>query len=256
MPGRSKVKGREMSKAICEPLQPDRLETLVLHAGGHTDRRDGLCAMEVVAWIAGEKHSAEPQCACPVLSAFMRSWNDAIPDDARRTELLKPLLPRLVGTKSTKRVEQRRADLALDWLVRVQTAAWLDLAKLSAEAETLRKLPALLDRAAVLAARPALERARERAAAAWAAAWDAARAAAWAAAADAAWAAAGAAAWAAARAAARDAARDAAWDAAWDAARDAARTALQPTVEALQVSALDLIDRMIAVRDEDLAEAS
>ena len=41
--------------------------------------------------------------------------------------------------------------------------------------------------------------------------------------------------------------RDAAWAAAGDAARDAraARAALRPTVEALQASALDLLDRMI-----------
>ena len=78
--------------------------------------------------------------------------------------------------------------------------------------------------------------------AAWYAAWAAAGDAAWAAARAAAWAAAGAAAWAAAW----DAARDAAGDAARDAARDAAGDALRPTVEALQASALELVERMIA----------
>ena len=63
-----------------------------------------------------------------------------------------------------------------------------------------------------------------------AAARDAARVAAW----DAAWAAARVAAWAAARAAA------------WAAARAAAWAALKPTTEAIQQSALKLIDRMIA----------
>ena len=72
----------------------------------------------------------------------------------------------------------------------------------------------------------------------------AAGAAAWAAAG----AAAGAAAWAAARFAARDAARDAARVAAWAAARDAAWAALKPTVEWLQISAIDLVHRMIEVR--------
>ena len=45
--------------------------------------------------------------------------------------------------------------------------------------------------------------------------------------------------------AARDAAGDAAWAAARDAAWTAARDALAPTVETLQASALDLLDRMI-----------
>jgi hypothetical protein len=95
-------------------------------------------------------------------------------------------------------------------------------------------------------------------AAAGAAAWDAARAAAWDAAGAAAWDAAGAAAWDAAGAAAGDAAWDAAraaagaaaGDAAWDAARAAARAVLAPTVEALQTSAVDLFERMIALTPE------
>jgi hypothetical protein len=111
-------------------------------------------------------------------------------------------------------------------------------------------------------------------AAAGAAAGDAARAAAWAAAraaaGDAARAAARAAAGAAAGDAAGDAARDAAGaaagaaagDAAWDAARaaaspaarDAARAALRPTVETLQASALDLLDRMIDPAAEQTGE--
>jgi hypothetical protein len=98
-------------------------------------------------------------------------------------------------------------------------------------------------------------------AAAWDAAWDAARDAAGDAAGDAAWAAARAAAWDAAG----DAAGDAAWAAAWDAARDAAGAAagaaawdaawdanggrLRPVVDELQTSAVDLIDRMIAVTE-------
>ena len=80
---------------------------------------------------------------------------------------------------------------------------------------------------------------RDTLAAAWDAAWDAARDAACNAARNAARDAACNAAWDAAR----DAARDAAWDAAWDAARDA----LRPTVVQLQTSALDLVERMIAV---------
>jgi hypothetical protein len=95
--------------------------------------------------------------------------------------------------------------------------------------------------------------------AAWAAAWAAARAAAGDAAGDAARATAGAAAWAAARAAAWAAARDAAGAAARAAAGDAARAAagatagdaawdaLRPTVETLQVSACELLDRLILV---------
>jgi hypothetical protein len=97
-------------------------------------------------------------------------------------------------------------------------------------------------------------------AAAWDAAWAdacdaakvAAKDAAWAAAKDAAWDAASDAAWDAASDAASDAAKDAAWDAAWadacDAASDAAWAALSPTVESLQASAINLLNRMIEVK--------
>jgi hypothetical protein len=78
-------------------------------------------------------------------------------------------------------------------------------------------------------------------AAAWAAAWDAARAAAWAAAWDAAW----AAAWDAARAAAGDAAGDAARAA----AGATARAVLKATRDELQLSAVDLVERMAALSE-------
>ena len=177
------------------------LETVVLTSGSHASREDGVCAMEMVAFLANEPHSDSPACTSPVIAVFVRSWNDAIPDDETRNRLLKPILPRLIGTVGSPAVEQRRADLAFDWMVRVSTPAWLRLAKLDAEAAALAALPPLLDRSAVLAAQPTIERARQRAAAARDAARDAARAA------------------------ARDAALDAAWDTAWDAARDAARAA-------------------------------
>ena len=102
-----------------------KLRTMNLANGSHRDRSNGLCAMEVVAWLAGEPHSDHPACACPVLSAFMRSWNDAMPD-ADRTRLLRPLLPKLIGSASTQAVAERRAYLALDWLVREHTATWVD----------------------------------------------------------------------------------------------------------------------------------
>ena len=199
------------------------LEGIDLRSGAHNNRMAGVCAMEAVAWMAGEPHSDHPACACPVIGAFMRSWNDALPDDAMRTRLLRPLIPILAGSRSNKAVELNRSWLAIDWLARDHAPAWLSLCDdLRAHAVALRALPPITDAASARAAQPTL-------AAAGAAAGDAARAAAWAAARDAAW--------AAARAAA------------WDAAGDAARAALAPVVASLQVSALDLIDRMLAVSE-------
>jgi hypothetical protein len=246
-------------------MQELDLETLVLQKGNHPDRSNGLCIMEAVAWVAGEPHSDHPKCVSPVVAAFCRRWQDDL-DDAGR-QRLKPYIPRMIGTAGSAAAEEVRAWLVTDWLVRVHTPAWLDVAGLKEQASALRALPPIDATDSARDAQPTIEAAREKAAAArdaaWAAArdaaWDAARAAAWAAARDAAWAAARDAAWDAARAAAWDAAwdaawaaagaaaGDAAWDAAWAAAWDAAWAALKPTVVTLQDSAFDLLDRMIEV---------
>ncbi len=63
------------------------LDGISLKHGMHDSRQDGVCALEAVAWIAGEPHSDHPKCACPVLSDFLRKWNDDLPNDADRNPL-------------------------------------------------------------------------------------------------------------------------------------------------------------------------
>ena len=191
-----------------------------------TGDRD-LCIMEAVAYMAGEPWSDSPACASPVISAFLRSWNDGLSDDDRDRLLPAAVwVPRLVGSRGDDATEERRAYLALDWLIRVQTPAWFDLLpSLAMHAAALRALPGVVDRASAAASQDVVAAARD-------AAGDAARYAAW----DAAGYAAGA------------AARAAAGDAAWAAARDAAGDAIKPTVEAVQASAVDLLRRMCAAK--------
>jgi len=199
------------------------LDQLTLAKGAHDPGGDAMCVMEAAAFIAGEPWSDHPECVSPVIGAFLRSWNDVLDDDARQQ--LKPYARKVIGTRGSEADEVRRAWMATDWLVRVQTPAWLRLAGLSEQAELLAGMGELTAESCP-SIMPALEAARSAAAAAGAAAW--------------------AAAWDAARAAARAAARDAARAAARDAARAAARDALAPTVEELQVSARELLDRMIS----------
>src|SRR5258708_1333831 len=173
------------------------LETLTLAHGRHENRDDGLCLMEAVAWFAGKPHSDRPPCVSPVLGAYGRTLNDILPDIPRQD--LKQFIPRLPGTGGDGK-DETRGYIALDWLVRTYTPAWLDLAGLTAEAAALRDFRRIADLAAARAVRPHVLAARDNGAAAWAAAGDAAG--------DAAWAAAGAAPWAAARPAAKPPARD------------------------------------------------
>lgn len=213
-----------------------------LDHGAHRHFEDGVCAMEAVAFIAGEKHSDHPACASPVIGAFMRAWNDGLPQEDRDALIL-PLIPHLVGTRGSRALENRRATMAADWLVRVHTPAWLRLAGLTTQADALAGLPEITDFANTPSLRGPLEAARKDAAAAWAAA-RAAAGDAWDAAGDAA----GAAAWDAAGAAAGDAARAAAGDAR-AAAGDAAKAKLEPTRLELQQSALALVERMITATE-------
>ena len=206
-----------------------------LSAGGHEHVDEGACFMEAVAYVAGEPWSDTPACACPVLGAFLRTWNDDL-SDTDRDRLLRPLVRRLVGSRSTPEVEARRSWLAMDWLVRTHAPAWLRLTPaLVPHADALTDLPPIVDAQTATAHQSTFNAAGD---AAWAVAWaagDAAVAAPWvaavaatcAAAGDAACAAAGAAMGDAAAAAAGDAAEAAACAAAWVAARaamgDAAR---------------------------------
>ena len=121
------------------------LDTITLTPGAHSSRADGVCIMEAAAWLAGEKHSDHPQCVSPVLAGFGRRLNDALPDDRR--QYLKSFLPRLLNTAGDGR-DETRGYMALDWLIRMYTPVWLDLAGLTAEASALRDLPRIANLAA------------------------------------------------------------------------------------------------------------
>jgi hypothetical protein len=129
------------------------LRRLVLRHGGHPNAAAGMCAMEAVAFVAGEPHSDKPKCACPVISAVMRRLNDRIPTDELRTELLRPLVRKLVGTKSTRDVEIARGYVAADFACRVFAPIALEARGYKADAEKCRALPRIESRSSALTAR-------------------------------------------------------------------------------------------------------
>jgi len=98
-----------------------------------------MCAMEMVSWLAGEAHSDEPRCACPVLAALVRACNDAMGDAARNLHL-RPLVPRLVNTKSTRAVEAARGFAAVDMMARTLLPRHLERRGRGADARQLRAL--------------------------------------------------------------------------------------------------------------------
>lgn len=172
-------KAREAG-TINHTIDTERLAQItVLETGGHQPN-DALHmrVMEAVAYVASEPWSDAPVCACPVISTFMRTWNDALPN-AERTTLLLPFIPKLIGTRGDAALEVRRSLMAADWLVREHTPAWLELAGLTDQAALLRNLPEITDMAMVPGIRGPIEAVRRDAATARAVAGDAAKNAAW-----------------------------------------------------------------------------
>ena len=241
----------------------------ILAYGTHASAQDGRCAMEWVSYLAGEPHSDQPTCVSPVLRAMCIALNDGLDQEPRQR--LRPYLTRTIGTAEDS-LDTWRGWMAMDWLARAYTPAWLHLAGLTDRAQRLESAGEVSDARSLAYALELLEGARRESRAARARAFGSPLPTGWAAAVaagvagrEAAWACAGAAAWAAARIGigdiagdrARAAARAAAGDAAAIAvrqsrasachagARATAHAALEPTLQRLADSALMLLDRML-----------
>ena len=151
---------------------------LILKSGSHKSFDDGCCVMEAVSYIAGEPWSHRPACACPVITSFLVSWNDNLPNDESRTRLLTPIIPLVVGTRN-KELELPRVMMTVDWMLREFLPTWLELTPaLAPSAAELRAFKPIQSWEEFDLLIPVVVRAKNQAAAAWDAARDAARAAA------------------------------------------------------------------------------
>lgn len=131
-------------------ISSERLDAIWIDKGNHYSRGAGVCAMELVAWLAGEPHSDHPECTSLVLGAYVRLLNDIMPPDVRQE--LKPYLPRLIGTAGDGR-DVRRAFLAADAAVRVFAPLAFAAQGDHDSAEALRSLAPVTDRASAYDAR-------------------------------------------------------------------------------------------------------
>lgn len=262
------------------------LESLELERGKHGYPGQGVNILEAVSMVSpNERFSDTPRTVSPVIAAFLRDWNDSLEDDARQK--LKAFIPKIVGSVLTEDVEEFRAWMATDWLVRVQAPAWLVGAGLEEFAGALveqepiltpdnaRKAQTLLDEAAAYANVGARDLSKE---------WGEKGEAAWAQVGPKSWESAGngvkmavrrsttlghqaalAASGVGRRSAARDAAAEVACDAAWDAAYIMAWQAALPVggfnpgeassaaAQALAPVAQDLEDKQFELLDTLLA---
>src|SRR5687767_4751215 len=74
--------------------------TFTLSTGNHRSPADGMCAMELAAFLDGVEHTDRPRCVSETISDFVRFTNDHIPDNLRPRLL--PFVPRLLGTADKK----------------------------------------------------------------------------------------------------------------------------------------------------------
>jgi hypothetical protein len=83
-----------------------------LAPGRHSTPVEGVCVVELSSVIAGEEFSDRPDCVCPVIGAYLRSWNDRAAH-AERQRLLPYAVP-IVGSRGTKKATRVRRDICLE----------------------------------------------------------------------------------------------------------------------------------------------
>ncbi|MGH2887681.1 MAG: hypothetical protein ACRDPA_34110 [Solirubrobacteraceae bacterium] len=98
--------------------RPITHQTVRLSAGSHASPAEGVCVMELASMLAGEPFSAAPNAVCPVIAAFLRTYNDRV-DDRRRQDLY-GYAAEAIGTRSTREVERARAKLCHRWAGKLQ----------------------------------------------------------------------------------------------------------------------------------------
>ena len=162
------------------------LDDLNLASGAQHGTDDRFCVMEAASVydpeagalkVNGVTITDHPKDVSTVIRNFLIGWNDSLPDAER--QLLKPYIAKVRGTRTNEKDELRRSRMAIDWIARVYTPAWLELAGLDEHARVLRGLSELVDLKSTRAAQPALDAAQKDASAAWSAARSAAESAAW-----------------------------------------------------------------------------
>jgi hypothetical protein len=81
--------------------------------GRHGSAQEGACVMELASMLAGERFTDRPECADPVIAAYLRALNDRLPHRVRQR--LVPYAASVVGTRSSSQVSRRCRDLCLEF---------------------------------------------------------------------------------------------------------------------------------------------
>lgn len=94
----------------------DTIAKVKLSRGSHETRAQGMCVMEVVAFVAGEWHSDRPDCACPVITQVAIYANDRYLPEIEQELTRRVLL--LAGSVADREVTQQRLYTVLNYVLR------------------------------------------------------------------------------------------------------------------------------------------
>jgi hypothetical protein len=111
------------------------IESYELHQGNGADLKTA-CVMQMVAYVAGEKWTDHPECACPILTRYAITLNDKLNTEHRQK--LKPIIPLLIKTRSDDALRIKRKQFFMFRNVTVTYPLLLDLIKMPELAEKLR----------------------------------------------------------------------------------------------------------------------
>src|SRR3954467_13902014 len=111
LPRQARRKERPMTSTIVSH------QTVRLRRGKHASPEKGVCVMELASMLAGEPFSDRPQAVCPVIGAYLRSYNDVV-DDERRQDLYR-YASEAIGTAGAAAPRRRRAERCLAEIARL-----------------------------------------------------------------------------------------------------------------------------------------
>lgn len=97
---------------------PATHQTVRLSRGRHSSPERGACVMELASMLDTGPFTDHPRSVSPVIAAFLRSYNDWV-DDRRRQDLY-ACAAKVVGSRSSRSVEQARTRRLMKWAAELE----------------------------------------------------------------------------------------------------------------------------------------
>jgi hypothetical protein len=94
-------------------MEQPTYQTVRIARGRHDSPARGACVIEVASMVAGERFTDHPRSVCPVIAAFLRAYNDLLPE-GEHDELYR-YAALVVGTAAPAAVRRERAQRILTW---------------------------------------------------------------------------------------------------------------------------------------------